>query len=74
MQIITWIIAGTEAEYQSDPGSQKSYGVSFVNICEKIDRVVTALHFIKSDHLLVSWFCACHNSDAVMLYGKFWYD
>ena len=49
------MITGTEAEYQSDTEPQNtphtsplrvSYGVSFVNICEKIDSVLTALSSI----------------------------
>ena len=46
------MIARTQAEYQMlDPQKtphtspwQVSYGASFVNIFEKIDRVITALH------------------------------
>ena len=46
------MIAGTEAEYQSDAESTKDttynpYGVSFVNIYEKIDQVITALYCIE---------------------------
>ena len=49
------VITETGAKYQSDAGSTKrhpylslmaSHGVSFVNICEKIDRVITAPHCI----------------------------
>ena len=47
---IKLIITDNEAEYQSDAGSTKDtpyiYGVPFVNICQKIDRVITALHYV----------------------------
>ena len=45
------MITGTEAEYQSDAGSTKraSYGVSFVNIYDKIDCVITAPYCIWLD-------------------------
>ena len=46
---IKLIITVNEAEYQSDAGSTKDtpyiYGVP-VNICQKIDRVITALHYV----------------------------
>ena len=40
------VITETEAEYRLDAVSPKEtpYGVSFVNIYEKIDRVITAPH------------------------------
>ena len=48
-------VTGTETEYQSDVGSTKDttylaltaiYGVYFVNICDRIDRDITAPHCI----------------------------
>ena len=37
------MITRTEAEFQWDAGTLRaSYGVSFVNICEKVDRVIKA--------------------------------
>ena len=50
------MITGTVAEYQSNAGSTNDtsylalgarHGVSSVNICEIIDRVITAPHRIK---------------------------
>ena len=48
IKLITW----TSAKYQSDAGSTKDtpyrarYGVSFISICENIDRVMTAPPYI----------------------------
>ena len=53
------MITGTEAEYQSGAASTKDtpylaqragYEVSFENICEKIDCIITAPHCILSKH------------------------
>ena len=47
MQIITWIITGTGAEYQSDPGSQKtylaSYGVSTYVTIQKNEDILSIM-------------------------------
>ena len=58
MQGITYMVTGTEAEYQSDADSKERHPIPrpnvelwgvFVNICEKIDRVLTAPHYIMLD-------------------------
>ena len=57
------MIAETQAEYQSNAGSTKDtpyldltgeLWVSFVNICEKIDRIMTALHGMFNNILCIS--------------------
>ena len=48
------MIAGTQAEYQSDAGSTKdtlngrAMGCFFVNIFEKIERIISAVQGITS--------------------------
>ena len=55
------MITGAEAEYQSGAGSENNtphlalpgeLGVYFVNICEKIDRFITASHCMYITALL----------------------
>ena len=61
---ITLTITGNEVEYQSDAGLSKDtpylaltgeLWVSFVNVCEKIDRVITEPHCICFGHVRNVW-------------------
>ena len=87
--IVRWcmIITGTHAEYQSYAGSKKDtpylalagvlYGVSFVNIFRKINRVITAPYYTcNMDHGSQRWgwwwwwwWWSCHNAIITSTYN-----
>ena len=70
------MITVIEVKYQSDSGYQKtpitrpygraSYEVSFVNICEKIDRVITAPHCMLSNLKLSMYYYSWLNAAEIL--------